>query len=303
MNITQFPNAVDDASTENVLRPMSCLRTPAPTACLVQLYPTDIGIGTLHPMTADHLSLGRDPGCDIVIDDHAVSRLHARVGARGDRYYLLDLQSTNGSFVNDEPTLIRILEDGDYVRLGSHIFRFLCGGNVEVSYYEELRRVAVIDALTGISNRRHLLEFLEREIGRAARYARPLSVLLADVDHFKAINDNHGHLAGDETLRELAGRLRDCIRHVDLLARYGGEEFAVVLTESTPEGALESAERLRRLVADTPFRYRGAEFSVTISIGVASLDRGETLGAQNLLQKADDQLYRAKHAGRNRVMG
>lgn len=290
-----------DSSTEIVHRPAQTGRASAPAACLVQIYPTDSGIGTLHEVGNEPLTLGRDPDCEFPIDDPSVSRRHARIGRRDKDYYILDLRSTNGTYINDESALLRVLQDGDYLRIGSHIYRFLCGSNVEMSYYEELRRVATIDALTGIGNRRHLLEFLERELSRCQRYGRPLSVLLVDIDHFKSINDEFGHVAGDFTLQALAGRLRDAVRKEDLVGRYGGEEFAIVLTECNREGAFEMAERLRGIVEAVPFHYEGREFSVTVSLGVATTDAVKKVAPLDLIQQADDCLYRAKHSGRNCV--
>src|SRR5204863_2834824 len=126
------------------------------------------------------------------------------------------LQSTNGTFVNDVPASICKLRDGDYLRVGNCIYRFLAGGNVEAEYHEEIYRLTIIDALTDIHNKRYLLEFLDRELDRSCRYHRPLTVVMFDVDHFKAINDRRGHLAGDYTLRELASRVKGIIRKTEL---------------------------------------------------------------------------------------
>src|SRR5438552_8298891 len=121
------------------------------------------------------------------------------------------------------------LKDGDYLRVGNCICRFLAGGNVEAQYHEEIYRLTIIDALTEIPNKRFFLEFLDRELARTVRYHRPLSLILFDIDKFKVINDQLGHLAGDFTLREMASSLKAAIRKEELFARYGGEEFAVVL--------------------------------------------------------------------------
>src|SRR5947208_12516043 len=108
------------------------------------------------------------------------------------------------------------LKDGDYLRVGNWIFRYLTGGNVEAEYHEEIYRLTIIDALTGIHNKRYLLEFLDRELSRSARHHRPLALLLFDLDLFKAVNDEIGHLGGDFTLRELAGCLKNAIRKEEL---------------------------------------------------------------------------------------
>ncbi|MCA9677410.1 MAG: GGDEF domain-containing protein, partial [Myxococcales bacterium] len=174
---------------------------------------------------------------------------------------------------------------------------------VEASYYEEIYRMTIIDGLTGAHNKRYFLEFLEREAARCARHHRPLSLLMFDIDHFKKINDTHGHLTGDYVLRELSKRLLGRVRREELLARYGGEEFAAVLPETDHEGAMQFAEHIRRLVADEPFEYEGDRFPVTISVGVATTVGAEEVEAVAFIKIADDNLYRAKKEGRNKVIG
>src|SRR5262249_22090452 len=213
-------------------------------ACLVNIYPTGPNMGCRHTLEDKPIVLGRAEDCEIRVDDHSVSRHHARIEPRPEGYFAVDLQSTNGTFVNDVPTNLSRLTDGDYLRIGNAIFRFLAGGNVEAEYHEEIYRLTIIDALTGINNKRYLLEFLDRELVRSGRHRRPLALLMFDIDHFKGINDELGHLAGDFTLRELAAALRDEVREEDLFARYGGDEFSMVLVETSREGVLEAAERL-----------------------------------------------------------
>jgi diguanylate cyclase (GGDEF)-like protein len=159
-----------------------------------------------------------------------------------------------------------------------------------------------VDALTGAHNKRYFMEFLEREIARCARYRRPLSLLMFDIDHFKLINDKHGHLTGDYVLREMSRRLLGRVRREELLARYGGEEFAAVLPETDITGARTFAEQVRRLVADQPFEYEGDTFPVTVSVGVTCVE-GEDIDVAAFIKVADDHLYRAKREGRNRVIG
>src|SRR5262249_21307342 len=159
----------------------------------------------------------------------------------------------------------------------------LAGGNVESEYHEEIYRLTIIDALTEIYNKRYLMEFLDRELARSARYHRPLGLILFDIDRFKAINDAHGHLGGDFTLRELAACVKSVIRKEELFARYGGEEFIVVLPESTLEGALRVAERLRNMVEKHSFVYEEQSFHITISLGVASISGAESLTPGELI--------------------
>jgi diguanylate cyclase (GGDEF)-like protein len=247
--------------------------------------------------------IGRGSDCAIHIEDHSVSRKHAHIEPSGDGYAAVDLGSTNGTFVNDDPIERCVLADGDYLRVGNCIYRFLAGGNIEAEYHEEIYRLAIIDGLTDVPNKRYLIEFLERELSRSQRHHRPLSVLMFDIDRFKSINDEQGHLCGDHVLRELAGRLRSVVRAEELLARYGGEEFAVVLPECSHEDALSVAERLRQLAEEQPFCFDGVSTRVTISVGAASIQGGEPISPAELLDLADEKMYEAKRSGRNRVCG
>ncbi|GMR04040.1 MAG: hypothetical protein BMS9Abin22_572 [Gammaproteobacteria bacterium] len=160
---------------------------------------------------------------------------------------------------------------------------------------------AATDALTGLPNRRILDQRLTEELRRAQRYNKSLSLMLLDIDHFKKVNDNYGHLAGDAVLKTLAKLLSKQIRDVDFAARYGGEEFMFILPETDSPGAKLVAQRIRRAVADTPFPLRdGRKISVTVSIGIVCFPHcGES--AQELTERADQALYTAKLAGRNRV--
>ncbi len=167
---------------------------------------------------------------------------------------------------------------------------------------EELRRMATTDPLTGINNRRRYNEISERELTRCKRYQHSLCVLLLDADHFKMVNDTYGHDAGDRVLQTLANVCIRELRDVDVLGRFGGEEFTVTLPETSIETALEAAERLRTSLADTAVMLDdGQKINFTVSIGAASLnDDAESL--TDLLSRADSALYKAKDAGRNRVV-
>jgi diguanylate cyclase (GGDEF)-like protein len=290
-----------DTMVTSLARPVS---ERSRDACLVHIYPTGPGMGTRFPLgDADSVSIvGRGSDCEIHINDHSVSRRHARIEAVAGDYFAVDLESTNGTFVNDVPVSRRKLLDGDYLRIGNCIFRFLAGGNIEAEYHEEIYRLAIIDALTEIPNKRMLLEFLDRELARSARHARPLSVLFIDIDHFKEINDSHGHLGGDYTLRELASCVKAVVRREELFARYGGEEFVVVLPETAAETALALAERLRTIVETHPFQFEGKTYPITISLGIAATEGGEVITPGELIRRADEKMYLAKRGGRNLVI-
>ena len=176
-------------------------------------------------------------------------------------------------------------------------------------YTERLRdsvqtsiELAITDALTGLHNRRYMETHMSGLVEQALSRGHPLAVLVLDIDHFKSINDAHGHDAGDEVLREFALRVRKSIRGIDLACRYGGEEFVVFMPETDLAAATAVAERLRRRIASEPFpiRERAQGIDVTISIGIAAL--GADDDAASVIKRADQALYRAKHNGRNRVV-
>jgi diguanylate cyclase (GGDEF)-like protein len=283
------------------------IRRPVPRgtqdACMVHIYPSGPDMGRRYPLAGRSVCLGRGEGCDIRIPDQSVSRTHARIQPTADGYDLSDVQSTNGTFVNDHAVTAHRLRDGDYVRVGNCIYRFLAGGNVEADYHEEIYRLTIMDALTETHNKRWLFQFLEYELARSERHQRPLSVVMFDIDHFKALNDRLGHLAGDATLRELASCIKASVRKVDLFARYGGEEFVLALPETTRDGALVCAEQVRQRVEAHEFRYENDIYKVTISLGVAATIGDAALTPASFLGEADANLYKAKHAGRNRVVG
>jgi two-component system cell cycle response regulator len=272
-------------------------------ACLVHIYPTGQAMGSRHPLNGAPVVLGRGEDCEVQIDEHSVSRRHARVELGNDAFIVADLQSTNGTFVNDSPIIRAKLTDGDYLRVGNCIYRFLCGGNVESQYHEEIYRLTIIDALTGAHNRRSMLEFLDRELSRSARHQRPMALLMIDIDHFKKVNDDLGHLGGDVVLRELTAIISATIRKEDLFARYGGEEFALVLVETPDDQAREVAERVREAVAAKPIKCDGKLVPLTVSLGLACSCGDPDLTVIELIRRADVQLATAKAEGRNRVCG
>lgn len=270
-------------------------------ACLVHIYPTGPSMGTRYAIGDEPLVIGRASDCDIRINDHSVSRRHARIQPGADGFYAVDLQSTNGTYINDVATSMYKLKDGDYLRVGNCIYRFLMGGNVENEYHEEIYRLTIIDGLTEIHNKRYLMEFLDRELARSSRHNRPLSLIMMDIDRFKNINDQFGHLGGDFVLRELAVRIKGNIRKEELFARYGGEEFAGVLPETPLDGALIVAERILKVVNQTPFVFEEKSFDVTISAGVVTTQGEGDITPLELIRRSDEKLYEAKNAGRNRV--
>ena len=269
--------------------------------CLVHIYPSGPLLGTRYPLTDDVL-IGRTEQCRVRNTDPSVSRTHARIDRTPLGLIVTDLGSTNGTFVNDRRCADAVLADGDYLRIGNCIYRYLAGGNVEAQYHEEIYRLTVVDALTGLWNRRHLFDFLARELSRSSRHGRPLSLAVLDIDHFKRVNDTYGHAAGDAVLRDVAAVLKTQTRADELAARYGGEEFALVLPESGAGPALAACERLREGVAECRFRCGDDAIPVTVSVGLVTTAGESGVSPEALFQLADARLYEAKSAGRNRVV-
>ncbi len=269
--------------------------------CLVEIYGQELGRRI--PLTGGVFEIGRSSKCDLTIDQDSVSRHHARIARSRDGHYTVaDLGSTNGTYVNDVAVTERNLVDGDQVKIGRTIFKFMFGTNIEASYHEEIYRLMTVDGLTQLFNRRFFNETLEREINRCKRYQRPLSLLIFDIDFFKRVNDEFGHVAGDALLRQLAQVVRPRVRREDILARVGGEEFAVILPEIEREGALVTAEKIREVVEGTTFAFEESLMPCTISVGAAELD-GVNDEPKTLYARADAALYQAKKSGRNRVVG
>lgn len=270
--------------------------------CLVVIYTKEPTLlGKRFVLETQPTRIGRGADNQIVLDGDSVSRRHAHLERRGEAWVVVDDGSTNGTYVNDEQIVREaLLINGDRVKVGPTIFKFLGGADVEAQYHEEIYRMTIIDGLTQIHNKRYLFEALEREIVRARRHARELCLLMFDIDHFKKINDLHGHLAGDFVLKELANVVQQRIRRDEVFARYGGEEFSIVLPETSLTGAAALAESLRERIETHRFVFQGEDIPVTMSIGVAMLEEGERT-ASELVKRADERLFDAKRAGRNRV--
>ncbi|HEY5728712.1 MAG TPA: GGDEF domain-containing protein [Anaerolineales bacterium] len=163
----------------------------------------------------------------------------------------------------------------------------------------QANELANVDVLTFLPNRRKIIVELQEEVIRSNRYGTPLSISILDIDHFKKVNDVYGHTTGDETLRSVAARLREQIRHPDVIGRYGGEEFLIVLPNSTAKAAAEQASRLCQQVRNTQIEANNKVLSVTISIGIAQFRVGQETW-EGFLHRADEALYQAKNNGRDR---
>jgi diguanylate cyclase (GGDEF)-like protein len=268
-------------------------------ACLVVIYGDELGRRV--ELANGRVAIGRSSSSELQLDQESVSRNHCEITARGGAYELRDLGSTNGTYVNDAPIDAVFLRDGDQIKVGRTILKFILGSNVEGQYHELIYKLMTTDGLTQVHNKRFFEEALEREVSRASRYKRPFALILFDIDHFKQVNDTHGHLAGDAVLRQLGSLVRARVRRDDIVARTGGEEFGVITPEIGAEGAVELAGKLLRLIEATSFEFDGTLIPVTVSLGVAGWDPAIHRAPDDLVKAADEKLYAAKRGGRNRV--
>jgi two-component system cell cycle response regulator len=260
-------------------------------------------VGEMYKITAESTVIGRGQQADIQVIDEGISRRHAEIVHEGENIVIRDLGSTNGTYCNGDKIATHQLSDGDKIQVGSTtILKFTFHDSLDESFQRQMYESALRDGLTKIFNKKYFLDRLESEFAYAVRHRTPLSLVMFDIDHFKRINDTHGHLAGDYALTTLAKVVSDTIRQEDVFARYGGEEFAVICRGIDLGGALAFGERIRRCVDAQAFVYNGIDIKVTVSVGVAAVPEVGMKEPQELIGAADDALYQAKRQGRNRVI-
>lgn len=253
------------------------------------------------------LVMGRSREADVPVDGAGISRRHASLLVSAESVELTDLGSANATYVNDQRVCAPVkLKDGDLVRLANVVFRFHERRSVDVALHDRLYRMATVDPGTGVFNRRYAQDALKHEFARARRCGESLALICCDLDHFKDVNDRHGHAAGDVVLKDCAARLRAVLRAGDLIGRWGGEEFIVLARDTPADHALGLAERLRLAVAEHLFMLPGADAAglphrQTLSLGVA-VQEAAMPDEHALLAVADRRMYAAKRAGRNRVV-
>jgi diguanylate cyclase (GGDEF)-like protein len=246
--------------------------------------------------------VGRKSDTEITIPDGEISRWHARFHVSAEQVEVEDLGSTNGTFVNGEPITRTVLHEGDKLQFGTHvILRFSFQDELDEQFQKQMYDSVARDGLTGAYNRAHFQEHLEAEFNYAWRHDTPVGLVMFDVDHFKSINDTYGHLAGDHVLKRIAETVQQNSRAEDLFARYGGEEFAVISRGIPREDVIHFAERIRTLIDEQQFVFEGQVLPITVSVGVATFPHERFQTASELLARADELLYAAKGAGRNRV--
>ncbi|MBA3243141.1 MAG: GGDEF domain-containing protein [Acidobacteria bacterium] len=267
------------------------------------------------PLERDEVILGRAIEADVRVNDARASRMHARISVEHDaltgeaRYRVTDLGSTNGTLLNGHSVKDALLQDGDKITVGEHLLRFELLDDIDREFQKQIHRLLAHDELTGLLTSKSFFSELRREAARAETEARPFCVLMMDLDHFKAVNDRHGHLVGSQTLEDVSACITQALRAGDVAARFGGEEFAAFLLDASCAQGLVAAERVRAAIEGHWFaaarrgsasERSGEVLRLTISVGVAAFP-DDARDPIELVELADTALYRAKNTGRNRV--
>jgi diguanylate cyclase (GGDEF)-like protein len=259
-------------------------------------------VGEMFKVAGGQAVIGRGQTAEVQLLDEGISRRHCQIMVEGGEMIIEDLESRNGTFANGTRVKRHVLRDGDKIQVGSTtILKFTYHDHLDESFQKQMYESALRDGLTKAFNKKYFLDRMESEFRFAKRHKVPLSVILFDIDHFKKVNDDSGHLAGDFVLSMLARKVQDTIRTEDVFARYGGEEFAVICRAIEIQGAAAFAERLRRCIEICDFKYESHTIPVTVSLGVAGLPHVDVEEPGALVSAADEALYAAKHAGRNKV--
>jgi len=282
-------------------------RRPVLTSLRGELLATPI------PLERDVVTLGRALDADIRLNDSKASRLHAQISAEdveglpSKRFRLKDLGSTNGTLLNGQVVKEAVLNDGDKILIGDHLFRFELLDQIDQEFQQQIHRLIGHDDLTGLLTSKSFFTELRREAARAEEEGQPFCVLMMDLDHFKQVNDTYGHLVGSRTLQDVGVIIKASLRSGDVAARFGGEEFAAFLLDANYAQAVVAAERVRRTIevhlfsgANINAPEADSLFKITISIGIAVFPDDATDPIQ-LVEMADSALYRAKRNGRNTI--
>ncbi len=291
---TDYP---DDTTQRTAVSRGPSLGTPR-SACVVVIHGP--AIGSRADIGDQPIIVGRSPQSDLHIPHASISRRHCELRRQGEVYFVRDLGSTNRTRLNELPIEQAELADGDHIVLGDIILKFISHSSVEAGYHEEIYQLATHDALTGLFNRRQFSDLLAAEAARGSRREPNTVLAIIDVDHFKRVNDQFGHVEGDGVLKQLAEILRSHVRAGDMLARIGGEEFAVLMSDTDIDQATLFAERVRDAIGRAIFKPGGEQLTMTVSVGLAALN-AERRDPSELMRAADRALYKAKETGRNRV--
>ena len=290
----------DETATKPAVPPESDREQKRNLAYLVVL--AGVSAGEMFKLQEERTVVGRGPKVPVRLNDEGVSREHCAFVRDGDKMIVEDLGSTNGTFCNGIRVDRRELADGDKIMVGSTtILKFTYHDYLDEVFQRQMYESALRDGLTKVFNKKYFTDYLEKEFAFAARHGGPLALIFLDIDHFKKINDTHGHPAGDFVLSELSQLMAELLRTEDVLARFGGEEFTILCRGSDQNGARVVAERLRKAVEQRKLTFGGKDIPVSISLGVVSIPESGITDHNAFLAAADRALYEAKRSGRNRV--
>jgi two-component system, cell cycle response regulator len=289
--ITDIHSALNSSEKEASKRP----------ACLL-VVGGDLN-GTLFDLTNMLETCGRSADNTIPLEFAGISRYHFRIRCEKEDIHLVeDAGSKNGTYVNNKKIEdAHTLEKSDIIKIGSMALKYIPAGDPERLTYDKLNMEANTDQHTGCYNKTFFNRALDLEVKKSKVTGDPLALIIFDLDHFKSLNDNFGHDAGDYVLKEMAAQIRENgVRDNDIFARYGGEEFVILLPQTNLKHAFEIAERLRKMIEEFSFMYEEKKLPVTASIGVADYRQGVNSGT-DLFKRADSSVYAAKENGRNQV--
>ena len=274
----------------------------APPAAAYLVVLSGSNVGEMYRIDKDQVVIGRGDKVDVRLVDDGISREHARLVKDEGRIMLEDLGSTNGTFCNGVRAERHPLAEGDKILIGSTtILKFSYQDKLDEMFQRQMSESALRDGLTRAFNKRYFSDRIESEFQYAIRHRAPLSLIFLDIDHFKKINDEHGHPAGDQVLTQLATLVMSLLGEEETLARYGGEEFAIVARGVELAAAAALSERLRAAVEAHPFKFGATVLSVTVSVGVARAPGAGMTASGDLVARADEAMYAAKRGGRNRL--
>ena len=268
------------------------------------IHGSEVDFGKHFLFSQSPILIGREKTNALCLEDDKVSKVHSEVNIirnqELEQVVIKDLDSTNGTFVNGEPVRQAVLKSGDKIELGDSVLRFHYKDEIEEEYHSKLFTFAATDSLTGLYNRRYIVNELENQSKIARRNERIFSLIIIDIDNFKHINDIFGHLAGDDYLKKMAFVLNRSLREQDICGRIGGEEFLIILPETDLEGALNLANRIREQIEKTELIHQGRVVKTTVSAGISQFGLHASK-SRELFNMADMALQIAKKTGKNTI--